>query len=179
MTFLGADLSLSRSGLVAINAKGAIVGRISIASEKRAGARLSEIARRVVLFTKEHRPKEMAFEATFSGSNRSVGLKLAQLHGAVLAAFADERLGHPVYVSPATLKLFTTGNGHAEKSDIRLQAYKKWGVELDDNDQADAHSLARIAGAIHGTIPTGTAYEHECLKVIGKSPLNADREIGA
>ncbi len=48
-------------------------------------------------------------------------------------------------VAPGTLKKFVTGDGRAKKDLMLLKVYKKWGVEFDDDNLADAYSLARFA----------------------------------
>lgn len=48
-------------------------------------------------------------------------------------------------VAPGTLKKFVTGDGRAKKDLMLLKVYKKWGVEFDNDNLADAYSLARLA----------------------------------
>lgn len=48
-------------------------------------------------------------------------------------------------VPAATLKLFATGKGNADKTEMALAAYKVAGVEFADDDQCDAWWL-RVAG---------------------------------
>ena len=48
-------------------------------------------------------------------------------------------------ITPGTLKKFVTGKGQCKKDLILLKVYKKWGEEFDDNNLADAYSLARMA----------------------------------
>jgi len=47
-------------------------------------------------------------------------------------------------VEPNTLKKFVTGKGNCKKDLILLKVFKKWGVEFDVNDLADAYGLARM-----------------------------------
>jgi len=48
-------------------------------------------------------------------------------------------------ISPGSLKKFVTGKGNCKKDLILLKVYKKWGVEFEDDNLADAYSLARMA----------------------------------
>jgi Holliday junction resolvasome RuvABC endonuclease subunit len=66
------------------------------------------------------------------------------VHGAVRAALLDAGVPYAL-VTPATLKKYATGNGSAKKSGMILAAYKRFGVEFDDEDQCDAAWL-RAAG---------------------------------
>jgi crossover junction endodeoxyribonuclease RuvC len=45
--------------------------------------------------------------------------------------------------TPGELKKFVTGKGNCKKDLILLKVFKKWGIEFDCNDLADAYGLAR------------------------------------
>ena len=51
-------------------------------------------------------------------------------------------------VPPSTLKKFVTGSGVAPKNKMMLGVYKKWGVEFETDDEADAYALARAADMV-------------------------------
>lgn len=48
-------------------------------------------------------------------------------------------------IAPGTLKKFVTGKGNAKKDLMLLKVYKRWGVEFEIDDLADAYGLARMA----------------------------------
>lgn len=48
-------------------------------------------------------------------------------------------------IQPTTLKKFVTGKGQCKKELMLLYVYKNYGVEFNDNNLADAYSLARMA----------------------------------
>jgi crossover junction endodeoxyribonuclease RuvC len=50
-------------------------------------------------------------------------------------------------VPPTVLKKFVTGKGNAQKQQMLLSVYKKWGVDITDDNIADAYALARFAEA--------------------------------
>jgi hypothetical protein len=52
----------------------------------------------------------------------------------------------PLQVPPMTLKKYATGKGTSKKQEMLLQIYKRWGVEFNDDNAADAYALARLAG---------------------------------
>lgn len=52
----------------------------------------------------------------------------------------------PLQVPPMTLKKYATGKGTAKKQEMLLQIYKRWSVEFNDDNAADAYALARLAG---------------------------------
>lgn len=51
----------------------------------------------------------------------------------------------PLQIPPMTLKKYATGKGTAKKQEMLLQIYKRWGVEFNDDNAADAYSLGRLA----------------------------------
>lgn len=55
-----------------------------------------------------------------------------------------------IEVPPTTLKLFAAGKGNADKTAMALAVYKRWKVELPDDNQVDAYCLARLAACIAG-----------------------------
>lgn len=55
-----------------------------------------------------------------------------------------------IEVPPTTLKLFAAGKGNADKTAMAIAVYKRWKVELPDDNQVDAYCLARMAACIAG-----------------------------
>jgi Holliday junction resolvasome RuvABC endonuclease subunit len=58
----------------------------------------------------------------------------------------DQVLRTPLQVPPMTLKKYATGKGTSKKQEMLLQIYKRWGVEFNDDNAADAYALARLSG---------------------------------
>jgi crossover junction endodeoxyribonuclease RuvC len=48
-----------------------------------------------------------------------------------------------------TLKKYAAGKGNAKKQEMLLQIYKRWGLEFNDDNAADAYALARLASKAH------------------------------
>lgn len=72
-------------------------------------------------------------------------------------------------VSPTTLKKYVTGSGKSPKSIIVREVHRKWGVEVANDDEADAVGLARLCGAFFDSKwPAQLKYEQACLEVVGK-----------
>ncbi len=56
---------------------------------------------------------------------------------------------YKVLVAPPTcVKKFATGKGNADKHKVILEAHKRWGFDLSDDNQCDAAVLATM-GAVH------------------------------
>jgi crossover junction endodeoxyribonuclease RuvC len=59
-----------------------------------------------------------------------------------------ERLRTPLQIPPMTLKKYASGKGTSKKQEMLLQIYKRYGVEFNDDNAADAYALARLAGGL-------------------------------
>lgn len=57
-------------------------------------------------------------------------------------------LAYPTIVTPNQLKKFATSKGNAEKSQVLKAVYKKWAFDAEDDNTADAYTLARISHAL-------------------------------
>lgn len=57
-------------------------------------------------------------------------------------------IAFPTLVAPQQVKKFATGRGNAKKNEMLLAVYKKWGVDLTDDNLCDAYTLARVAAAV-------------------------------
>lgn len=71
-------------------------------------------------------------------------------------------------VSPSQVKQFATGKGNANKEVVLQQVYKRWGVELTDNNQADAYVLAQIGRAYLGEVDGLTDFQQKVVRVLKK-----------
>jgi Holliday junction resolvasome RuvABC endonuclease subunit len=61
----------------------------------------------------------------------------------------EPHLRTPLQIPPMTLKKYATGKGTSKKQEMLLQIYKRWGVEFNDDNAADAYSLGRLATGSH------------------------------
>lgn len=77
-------------------------------------------------------------------------------------------VAYPTIVAPGTLKKFITGSGTSDKNLILLAVFRKWAVGLNDDNQADAYGLARLASAIV-TGTTAHSYEQEIVTKIARN----------
>lgn len=89
--------------------------------------------------------QDVAMEGTVLASQAALvlGELSATVRLAIYDYFDDERK-YPLKVPPMTLKKFAAGKGNAKKQEMLLQIYKRWGVEFNDDNAADAYALARL-----------------------------------
>jgi Holliday junction resolvasome RuvABC endonuclease subunit len=96
--------------------------------------------------------QDIAMEGTVLASYAA--LVLGELSATVrLAIFdyfdEDDDRRFPLKVPPMTLKKYASGKGNAKKQEMLLQIYKRWGIEFNDDNAADAYGLARMAAEFH------------------------------
>ncbi len=70
-------------------------------------------------------------------------------YGTILRLVLLDRAFKFLELPPTTLKAFV-GKGSAKKDEVRLLAFKRWGVEHASNDAVDAYVAAQVARAILG-----------------------------
>ena len=71
-------------------------------------------------------------------------------------------------VSPSQVKQFATGKGNANKEIVLQQVYKRWGVEFNDNNQADAYVLAQIGRAYLSEMDNLTDFQQKVIQALRK-----------
>ena len=77
-------------------------------------------------------------------SKGSFVLQMAALNYYIRIFFRKNNINYKV-ITPGNLKKYVTGKGNSKKELILLKTYKKWNIEFDDNNLADAYGLARMA----------------------------------
>lgn len=109
------------------------------------------------LQSRQNTIKDIAMEGTVLASNSA--LVLGEL-AATVKLFLFERFNGtshynpeppqhcrtPLQIPPMTLKKYAAGKGNAKKQEMLLQIYKRWGLEFNDDNAADAYALGRLAG---------------------------------
>lgn len=97
----------------------------------------------------EHEIVDVAMEGSVLASHAA--LVLGELAAVVKMAIYDyfgenETCRYPLKVPPMTLKKYASGKGNAKKQEMLMQVYKRWGIEFNDDNAADAYALGRLAG---------------------------------
>jgi Holliday junction resolvasome RuvABC endonuclease subunit len=95
--------------------------------------------------------QDIAMEGTVLASHAA--LVLGELSATVrLTIFdyfeEDDERRFPLKIPPMTLKKYASGKGNSKKQEMLLQIYKRWGIEFNDDNAADAYALARMAGRV-------------------------------
>ena len=99
--------------------------------------------------SEDHGIIDIAMEGSVLASHAA--LVLGELAAVVKMAIydyfgEDENCRYPLKVPPMTLKKYAAGKGNAKKQEMLMQIYKRWGIEFNDDNAADAYALGRLAG---------------------------------
>lgn len=101
------------------------------------------------------------------GKTRQANLTNAgEVQGLIRFVFRN----YPIYeIAPTTLKKFVLGTGRGNKNLILKEVYRKWGIDFNDDNEADAYALARMGIYKHYRSKYELLkYEEECLGKINK-----------
>ena len=148
--FIGLDLSINGTGLVIINNETKIINQKLITTNPKDDIedRLLHIVEEIKPIYNLHTLHKINIEGL---SYQSVSSNLAQLsaiHYLTRIELKRNLLNYKEKVEiipPTVLKKFVTGKGQCKKNLILLYVFKKFGETFDNDNLADAYSLARLA----------------------------------
>ena len=175
---VGLDPSLASFGFASITKNGTELASIKT---RKTGDGLVDRMDRIELLVDQVfkrcqavRPKMIAIEGYAFGSRNSRSMTaLAELGGAIRRDLVSH---FPVIeITPSEVKKFATGRGNADKASIRLSIFKRWEIEAEDDDQADAFVLAKMAEAVIDWKPFGelAGYQKKIIEAIQSRRANS------
>jgi Holliday junction resolvasome RuvABC endonuclease subunit len=179
--FIGLDLSLSSTGFC--RKQGADISVETIKTDPRTAENDLSRLRYIVNACMSRIPDNtriICLEDYFTPSNRGqIGsaLKLVAL-GTVMRMTLYEA-GMPFYVvSPSVLKKHITGKGNSQKDLIVREVYKRYGIDVKDNNQADGCVLAHIAEQIAMGTDGCPAFQKECIERLTSGEIGKSYNCG-
>ena len=112
---------------------------------------ISQWMRGKLMLMSGHKIVDVAMEGTVLASQSA--LVLGELSAVVKVTLwvmygNQPELRTPLQIPPMTLKKYASGKGTSKKQEMLLQIYKRWGIEFNDDNAADAYALARLAGSV-------------------------------
>jgi len=156
ITSIGIDLSLVGTGVVVLE-NGKFSKRELIKSKPTVDGtpadevkRIRGIVEQVKKIVDEYRPTIAVIEGlAFMARNSTALVQLSALNYMTRAMLMD--YGIPfVIVAPTSLKKFITGNGAAKKDVMLIETFKRYGVTILNDNEADAYGLAQVGLALKG-----------------------------
>jgi len=168
MATIGLDLSLTSTGVVVLDngvvrklvdgtyERAARPGAMTLSSKHRGVERLIDLSNQLGEAIGQFINMETAawvfgfplavIEGYSMGSRSGQAFSIGEWGGVARVRLRQMGISY-IVVPPSTLKKFTTGKGNAQKDEMRLHVYKKWGFEHKANDVVDAYALARFGEA--------------------------------
>jgi len=148
--FVGLDLSLNGTGLIILDNETKIINKKLITSNPKEDIedRYIHILLELDFILSIHPLQKINVEGLSYQSVSSNAAQLAGLHFIVRTELKKKLINYKEKVEiipPGVLKKFITGKGNCKKNLILLNVFKKFGETFDDDNLADAYSLARLA----------------------------------
>lgn len=177
MTWTGIDQSYSGFAIVHLNEDGTYKASLEGFAPKEWGTGVDRLANIDVWLTERLNPhaQHIAMEGYAAGSKfgrEQAGELGATVKRRLWSYYIDMgKVGYPTIVAPTQVKKWITGKGAGvDKNVVIKEVYKRYGVDFDDDNLADAFVLAQIAKAVseyqlYGVIPE-LAYQHEIVKAL-------------
>lgn len=143
---MGIDPSLTSTGWVVLK-DGELLGHGAIKGENDGPRRLIQLETRIKYLIDEYCPGFVAIEGyAYGAANRAHQIgELGGVLRVLLHRWSQGDAERWKEYPPTVVKKFCTGKGNGKKEDMKLWAFKKWGVEFKTNDEVDAYVLARLA----------------------------------
>lgn len=174
--YLGIDQSLTTFAACIIKGQDDADPDMLVIKPKTKGARrLFEIDEQFAYWVGGRGPIEHIAMEGYAFS-RQMGHALGELGGVIKTRLLDEygpdcQLSYPSIPTPQQVKMFAGLPGNAQKNLVLKAVFKKWGVDFNDDNEADAFVLAQIACSLQ----LGARLEYE-KKVLAKIKVHAEWE---
>ena len=152
-SFAGLDLSQTDSGVACLTEKEMFMHNIQTKPDQFPNSllRAEFIADNIMEYVSKYKPDFIVVEDYFMGRNPKAIINLCEL--GTLVRYKLLKGGFPFRtVAPNQLKKFCLGKGNGGKELILKGIYKKWGIDVDNNNIADAVVLAYISKALYYSI---------------------------
>ena len=149
ITSLGLDTSLTGTGIVLLTDRK--ITKQRLIKSKPVGdkpvhelVRIRTIVEEIEMIVSENLPTIAVIEGmAYMAKNTTALVQLSALNYMTRALLFDYNIPF-VIVAPTTLKKFITGKGNAKKDIMLIETYKRYGITILDDNENDAHGLARI-----------------------------------
>ena len=163
ITVMGIDPSLTGTGIAVIK-DGQLVAQTLAPKKLRGVHRLKWFRFEFVKLLNMYEPDLCAIEGYGFGAKNSHAHSLGELGGVLKLQMLDCMTDFLV-VPPTSLKLFVTGKGNSPKTVMGKELYKRFDIDLDDDNQVDAAGLAMMAmGWVDGL--SLTQFQSKALKKV-------------
>ncbi|MCA1777754.1 MAG: crossover junction endodeoxyribonuclease RuvC [Loktanella sp.] len=159
---LGLDLSISATGLVVLRGSSSAAPKLVVEREVKPPAKATGIERprriveEIMTYIHAANPDVVVVEGySLNMKNASSVVPLVELGGILRLMLMLDRID---WLDPRAgeVKKFATGRGNANKNEIMMNVFKRWGHESKTDNTADAYVLACMGLARRGALQGAT-----------------------
>jgi crossover junction endodeoxyribonuclease RuvC len=144
MKFVGLDFAFANNGIVQLDEDANIITSAVTTTNKKNSDEERLIYIRETIRNMISKDDIVYLEGLSYSSQGQAKAQMGAVHYLTRIFLFENGIKYKI-VTPSELKKFITGKGQCKKDLILLNVFKKWGVEFDNSDLADAYGLARMA----------------------------------
>jgi len=145
--YIGIDHSMTSTGLVAIDNEYNLISSQIIKSDKNDEnhTRIKNIGNQIIFELLKYEKDDLfcCLEGISFGSQGKAVIQQGSLHNYIRIVLDEYDINH-IICTPTELKKFVTGKGQCKKELMLMKIYKRWNIEFEITDLADAYALARF-----------------------------------
>jgi crossover junction endodeoxyribonuclease RuvC len=166
MVIIGLDLSLTAPGWYLRTE----CGQVSFGTWKPPGRdldRMHWICRKVLELLPAVSDVVVMIEGFSFGSKGNALYEIAGLGYIVRYALRYRQIPF-IEVAPPTVKKFATGKGNVNKNIVIREVFKRWGIDAEDDNAADAFVLGQIGLCLHDLAEPTTEFQRAIVAELRK-----------
>jgi crossover junction endodeoxyribonuclease RuvC len=177
MIIMGIDPSLTASGIIVLNDTKVIHQEVFKNKPNLPTiARVKDIYTQIIRLNLEFAPQLSVIEG-LSFASKGQGTDAIFYLGWRIREELEQQNLPWIESSPAQVKKFATNKGTSQKQVMIKEVYKRWGFDTDDDNLADAYTMARIGLAYLGNTDGLVLFQKEVIAQLhGEKPAKKTRK---
>lgn len=141
MTILAIDCGIEKNGYAVFkNKKYLTSGLITTSKKNTDEVRIKKLYLQLKNIISQYKPKFIILEQLFFFKNLKTAIRVSQAQGAIILLAAQNNIAIK-YLTPLQVKQTITGYGKADKKSVQKMLKLEFGLEINQDDQADAVAL--------------------------------------
>lgn len=175
MYAIGIDQSANHTGVAVLTLDGELALLELIEPEERGTARLVRVRDRLQELLLPFKGAAIGVWESYSMQSTNRSFLLGEI-GCIAQLALYDAVGENVHGCPPTvLKKFVANQGHADKAAMKHAVHVRWGIELADDNLADAYGLARYGLGLLAPCTITTRKQREALAVATRTQKKRNR----
>ncbi len=165
MFSIGIDQSANHTGLAVLSLDGTLLLLKLIEPKERGTARLLKIRDTLYTLLLPYEGAAIGVWESYSMESTNRAFLLGEIGCLAQMALADvvTDLVNVHGCPPTVLKKFVSNHGHSDKAAMKNAVHMRWGIELEDDNLADAYGLARYGLGLLNPGAINTRKQREAL----------------